>query len=799
MKLEYSPLKNEESCLQNWHNLTSKKPTKSKQYILEMFPYPSGHLHMGHVRNYSIGDVQARFHRMLGHDVVHPMGFDSFGLPAENAAIKHKVNPLNWTEKNIEHMKQQLVRLGLSYDWDREISTSRSNYYRWNQWLFKKLYDAGLIYRKKGFVNWDPVDQTVLANEQVIDGKGWRSGATIEKKEIVQWYIKITHYKDELLNELESLNEWPDRVKNMQRQWIGKTNGTIIYFELVTSTKEKINIINAFTTRPDTLMGVTYVSIAPEHELMDEIIKNSPNQEECKQYIQNALKKDIANRSDQSKEKTGINTGLFCVHPITGEHVPLFIADYVLTDYGTGAVMAVPAHDTRDHAFAKKYNLPIIQVIESNSKSENVLNTAFIDNGTLIQSGDFNGLHNEDAKKEITNILIKENKGSSDPQYRLRDWLISRQRYWGTPIPAIYNDDNQPELVDCDDLPIELPFDIDFEQQGNPLATSASFKNLNGQPINRETDTMDTFFDSSWYFFRYIDPNNEAEPFSKELINKYLPVDFYIGGIEHACLHLLYARFFTKALRDLGLHDVNEPFKKLICQGMVLKDGAKMSKSLGNTVDPTEIISKYGADTARIFILFGAPVEKDLEWSDEGTEGSFRFLKRFFNVTANYGEFPVSKENELELNRQLHKVIKKMTSDIKNFQFNTAVSQLMELINHIQKIGTTKETAITMVKLIAPFAPFIAEDCWRILDQESSVHNADWPGFDEELTVDNDVTIVVQVNGKVRDKLNTSRSIAEDQLKLLALDQDNVKKYIENKEIIKTIVVKERLINFVVK
>ena len=602
-----------------------------------------------------------------------------------------------------------------------------------------------------------------------------------------------------MLNELESLEEWPDRVKNMQRQWIGKTNGTIIHFDLVTKEKEKINTINAFTTRPDTLMGVTYVSIAPEHELMTDIIKNSPNKDECNQYIQNALKKDIANRSDQSKEKTGINTGLFCVHPVTGEHVPLFIADYVLTDYGTGAVMAVPAHDTRDHAFAKKYNLPIIQVIESESKSENVLDAAFIDNGTLIQSGDFNGLHNEDAKKEITSFLIKECKGSSEPQYRLRDWLISRQRYWGTPIPAFYNDDNHPELVGCDELPIELPFDIDFEQQGNPLATSAAFKNLNGKPINRETDTMDTFFDSSWYFFRYIDSNNETEPFSKELINKYLPVDFYIGGIEHACLHLLYARFFTKALRDLGFHDVNEPFKKLICQGMVLKDGAKMSKSLGNTVDPTEIISKYGADTARIFILFGAPVEKDLEWSDEGTEGSFRFLKRFFNVTANYNQFPVSKENEQELKKQLHKVIKKMTSDIKNFQFNTAISQLMELINLIQKVGTTKETAITMVKLIAPFAPFIAEDCWKLLNQENSVHSADWPEFKEELTVDNDITIVVQVNGKVRDKLNTSRSIDEDQLKLIALNQDNVKKHIENKEIIKTIVVKERLINFVVK
>ncbi len=801
MKHEYSPLEKEEKWLHQWENRTRSSSSKNKKYILEMFPYPSGHLHMGHVRNYSIGDVQARFYRMQGFDVIYPMGFDSFGLPAENAAIKNKVNPLEWTEKNIEHMKSQLKRLGLSYDWNTEISTSRENYYKWNQWLFKKLFDAGLIYRKKGFVNWDPIDQTVLANEQVIDGKGWRSGAIIEKKEIEQWYIKITDYADELLNGLEDLPHWPDRVKNMQRQWIGKNTGTIISFDIQNSNKDVINSIDVFTTRPDTLMGATYVSIAPEHEKMHELLSHCTNKNECKNYINDSLKMDIANRSDQNKEKSGIATELSAIHPITNERLPLYIADYVLTDYGTGAVMAVPAHDTRDHAFAKKYNLPIIQVIESNNKTENVFENALTENGTLMQSGPFNGLDNETAKQKITDHLASIKKGIQKPQYKLRDWLISRQRYWGTPIPIIYDENQNPVSVSEADLPITLPNDIDFEQQGNPLASSATFKQFTkgNQTYSRETDTMDTFFDSSWYFMRYLDSKNTKQPFDKDQINRYLPVDFYIGGIEHACMHLLYARFFTKALRDLGLHNIDEPFKKLICQGMVLKDGAKMSKSLGNTVDPSEIIKTYGADTARIFILFGAPVEKDLEWSEEGIEGSFRFLKRFFNVTANYNEFPIQSNEEATITKQLHKAIKKITSDIENFQFNTAISQLMELVNGIQKHGTTKTVAITMVKLIAPMAPFIAESCWEVLGETTSVHDASWPTYDKTLVVDQEITMVIQINGKVRDKLLTSRSISEDALKSLALNQESVKKHLEKKEIIKTIVVKERLINFVVK
>jgi leucyl-tRNA synthetase len=802
MTHDYLPIENEPQWLEKWPKTWPKNHKKEKKYILEMFPYPSGHLHMGHVRNYTIGDVQARFYRMQGMDVIYPMGFDSFGLPAENAAIKHQITPLEWTEKNISHMKTQLTRLGFSYDWDQEVSTSRSNYYRWNQWFFKKLYDAGLVYRKKGFVNWDPVDQTVLANEQVIDGKGWRSGATIEKKEIVQWYIKITQYADELLSDLDTLDQWPDRVKNMQRQWIGKNDGTIVTFDIVDTHKSPIGEqIETFTTRPDTLMGATYVSIAPEHEKIAHLLPHVTSATDCHTYIQSSLKKDAASRSDQTKEKTGVRTGLFAVHPITNEHLPLFIADYVLTDYGTGAVMAVPAHDIRDHAFAKKYQLPIVQVIQISTHTENVEDTPFTENGTLMQSGEFTGLTTTAAKSAISKKLTELKKGGHTHQFKLRDWLISRQRYWGTPIPIVYDETNTPMIINEADLPVELPKNISFERQGNPLKQSSEFCNviIDGKNVVRETDTMDTFFDSAWYFMRYLNPDNTDAPFSKELVNHYLPVDFYIGGIEHACLHLLYARFFTKALRDMGLHNINEPFKALICQGMVLKDGAKMSKSLGNTVDPASIIDRYGADTARIFILFGAPVEKDLAWSDDGVDGAFRFLKRFFNVCANYTDYPLKENGADSLHKTLHKVIKKVTNDIKQFQFNTAISQLMTLVNTVQKTGTTLETARIMSQLIAPFAPFLADHCWTLLNGEGSVHSTSWPQYKDELTIDDDITMVIQVNGKVRDKLTIARSISEDALTLLALERPNVQHHVSDKQIVKTIFIKHRLINFVVK
>ncbi len=799
MNKEYTPLQSEPEILKKWASITFKPTKKDKKYILEMFPYPSGHLHMGHVRNYTIGDVQARFYRMQGYNVMYPMGFDSFGLPAENAAIKNNINPLEWTEKNIAHMKLQLQALGLSYDWATELSTSRKNYYKWNQWLFKKFYDAGLIYRKKGYVNWDPIDNTVLANEQVIDGKGWRSGAIVEKKEIAQWYIKITDYAEELLEDLEQLEHWPERVKNMQRQWIGKNTGTIITFNIESSSEEKICNLSVFTTRPDTLMGATYVSIAPEHDQLKAILKHTSNQSDCEAYIQNSLKKQTAERSDTTKEKTGIKVDVFAIHPISNKKIPLYIADYVLTDYGTGAVMAVPAHDDRDHSFSKKYDLPMIQVIESDQKSEDIFTKAYTKSGTLINSGEFNGLTTDTAKTVITNRLKSLNKGEHKAQFKLRDWLISRQRYWGTPIPIIYDNNGEPQPVNENDLPIELPTDVNFQHKGNPIESSNSFKTvtINNETFQRETDTMDTFFDSSWYFFRYLSPLNSSLPYEKSRANQFCPVDYYIGGIEHACLHLLYARFFTKACRDLGLHNINEPFSSLICQGMVLKDGAKMSKSLGNTVDPNTIIETYGADTARIFILFGAPVDKDLDYTDDGVEGSFRFLKRFYNTTVNHSKFPVKDPKNLK--KQTHKVIKKMTNDIKNFQFNTAISQLMSLMNTIGKIGTTKETAEIMTKLIAPFAPFIADAIWEDLGHTSSIHQESWPAYEDALTIDDEITIAIQVNGKIRDKITVSRDTSNEALTTSALAQENVKKHIDNKELVKTIVVPERLINFVVK
>lgn len=800
MTLDYTPLSDEKKRRTFWASLPKKTPTGTSKYILEMFPYPSGNLHMGHVRNYTIGDVQARFYTMLGHNVLYPIGFDSFGLPAENAALKQGVNPLKWTEENIQQMKHQLTELGCSYQWETELSTSRSNYYRWNQWLFKALYSAGLVYRKKGYVNWDPIDQTVLANEQVIDGKGWRSGADVEKKEIEQWYLKITAYADELLSELDALPHWPERVKNMQRQWIGKKDGTTITFKLDSDTTTQLPNIDIFTTRPDTIYGVTYVSIAPEHPHMQDILRGSPVAEACRAYIQNSLKKSTSTRS-VANEKTGIHTQVYAIHPLTNQRLPLFIADYVLTDYGTGAVMAVPAHDERDHAFAKTHQLPIVQVIDPDDSSVRTDLAAYTGDGRLIHSESFNGLFVSEAKKRISETLLHHGIGTTQPQYRLRDWLISRQRFWGTPIPIAYDDNNVPMLIPDDHLPVLLPTDVPFNANGNPLAQSPSFSHIDidGKTYRRETDTMDTFFDSSWYFFRYCDPTNTTKPFHSHAVNERLPVDYYIGGIEHACLHLLYARFFTKALRDLGYHSIDEPFNALICQGMVLKNGTKMSKSLGNTVDPSKIINTYGADTARIFILFGAPVEKDLEWSDAGINGSFRFLKRYFNVTVNYRQYPMDSANEHQLNRHLNKTIQTITHQIQRFQFNTAISQLMSLVNVISKIGTSRSVACTMAKLIAPFAPYLAETIWQHLNGTGSVHHTDWPTYDESLVTDDTVTIVVQVNGKRRDTLTLPKETPKDTLQKIAQAQPNVRKFIAKQSIATVIIVPNRLINFVVK
>ncbi len=803
--MEYKPLEFEDSLIKSWTDSTlyqtDNQSTKDSYYVLEMFPYPSGKLHMGHVRNYVIGDCLARFKRMKGFNVLYPMGFDSFGLPAENAAIKHNVNPKSWTADNVDSMKLQLERLGLSYDWNREIATFRDDYYRWNQWIFIQMYKKGLIYKKKGWVNWDPVDQTVLANEQVIDGKGWRSGADVEKKEIEQWYIKITDYAEELLQDIEDkLHEWPERVKSMQRNWIGKSFGTEIDFDIVDENDTFLNKVTVFTTRPDTLYGVTYLSIAAEHELTNIFSKYAPNKADIDSFVQSILKQSVIDRSDQSKTKRGLWLGVYAVNPVNKEKVPLYVADYVLMEYGTGVVMAVPAHDERDFVFAKTYHLPTKIVIQPKDQHLDKLESAFTDSGVLVSSEQFDGMDSNEAKKAISNYLEEIQKGRVKVQYKLRDWLISRQRFWGTPIPMMYDEEGIVVPIEEDQLPVKLPDHVKFTGQGNPLEKNNDFLyvNVNGKQYRRETDTMDTFFDSSWYFLRYCDPKNSTLPFSKDIANYWMNVDQYIGGIEHAVLHLLYARFFTKVLRDLGLLDIDEPFKRLLCQGMVLKDGAKMSKSLGNTVDPAYIIDKYGADTARVFILFGAPVERDLDWSDEGVEGAFRFLKRFYKVVTDSSHFALKQDQEKSFLRILHKTIKFVSDDLARFSFNTAISRLMELVNFIYQNGMTVDSRKIMIRLIAPIAPFLAEQAWTLLGFEDSVHQADWPSFDSQLIEDDAVTVVCQINGKVRDRLDVPKDSDKVALEELAKNSEKLQKYFEQGTIRKVIYVPNKLLNFVV-
>lgn len=760
-------------------------------YVLEMFPYPSGQLHMGHVRNYAIGDCVARFKRMQGYDVLHPMGFDAFGLPAENAAIKNKINPETWTEANITSMIAQLKQLGLGYDWDRSIATCRPDYYKWNQWLFLKMAEKGLVYRKKGFVNWDPVDNTVLANEQVIDGKGWRSGATVEKREIEQWYIKISDYAEELLTDLETLEGWPERVKTMQRNWIGRSEGTEIHFSL-SGISDSLTI---FTTRPDTLFGVTYVVLAPEHPLVQQAIATQTPDSPLAMYVQSTLRKSHAERGDAQAEKTGIALGYTAIHPLTEQEIPVYVSDYVLMEYGTGAVMAVPAHDQRDHDFAKKLGLPIVQVILPKEGDWDTQAQAYTGPGTLVASGSFTGQDNIAAKSAISHALETQNQGKTVVQYRLRDWLISRQRYWGTPIPFLVDEDGHYHPVPMEDLPVTLPKEVSFDGKGNPLAQAENFVSVtkNGKTYRRETDTMDTFFDSSWYFLRYTDPHNEALPFSPTAA-QWLPVNHYIGGIEHAVLHLLYARFFTKVLRDLGLHAHNEPFQNLLCQGMVLKEGNKMSKSLGNTVDPGHIIAKYGADTARVFILFGAPVERDLEWSDSGVDGSFRFLNRVYRMLSHSGEFPLTAPIHA-LRKQQHKTTQRVTEDISRFSFNTAISRMMELVNWMYQYGTDTQALTCLIQLLSPFAPFLAEEGWTLLNHKGSVHTSTWPTWDPALIMDDTVTVVVQINGKVRDKLDIPREMSEEEVQKLALESEKTQKFIGDAEIKKVFFVPNKLIN----
>ncbi|GAA5344483.1 leucine--tRNA ligase [Planifilum fimeticola] len=787
---------------------------KTKFYTLEQFPYPSGEgMHMGHVRVYSIGDVIARFKRMNGFRVLHPMGVDAFGLPAENAAIKRGVNPRDWTLNNMKKFREEQERLGISYDWDRYVATCLPDYYRFTQWLFLLFYERGLAYRKKAPVNWCPDCATVLANEQVENGKCWRCDAEVTKKELEQWFLKITDYADRLLEGLDRLPRWPERVKTMQRNWIGRSEGAKVTFTLPELDDEQVTV---FTTRPDTLYGVTYLVLAPEHPLVDRLIAGKEKEGEIRAFIERMRKESEIQRTAADAEKVGMDTGAVARHPLTGEEVPVWIANYVLMDYGTGAVMGVPAHDERDFQFAKKYGLPIRRVIRPrDGELEEPLAEAYTGEGVLADSGPFDGMDNREAIRAISEHLAEKGLGGPAVTYRLRDWLISRQRYWGCPIPVVYCDSCGTVPVPKEELPVLLPEDVVFDGKRNPLTTSESFVRTTcpscGGPARRETDTMDTFIDSSWYFLRYADPKNDRLPFDPERIREWLPVDEYIGGIEHAVLHLLYSRFFTKVLYDAGLVHVDEPFTSLLTQGMVLRDGAKMSKSKGNTVSPLDIIERYGADTARLFILFAAPPERDLEWSDSGVEGCYRFLGRVFRSVTGHEELfrnrPEARPEKgpaRDLHRRIHRTIKKVTEDVgERYHFNTAISAIMELFNAISEYpedadrGTLADALETVVILLAPFAPHLSEELWHVMGHEASVHEQPWPAYDPEMLVEEEVEMAVQINGRVRDKLVVPAEADRETVEQLALNQERIKNHLSGKTVRKVIVVPKKLINIV--
>lgn len=838
---------------------------KENYYVLEMLPYPSGKLHVGHARNYTIGDVIARYKRMKGFNVLHPMGWDSFGLPAENAAIQNGAHPAIWTKSNIDNMRRQLKLIGLSYDWDREIASYLPEYYKWNQWIFKKMYEKGLVYKKKSTVNWCPDCQTVLANEQVEDGMCWRHSKTpVIQKDLEQWFFKITEYADELLTGHKELKDgWPEKVLTMQKNWIGKSFGTEINFTVV-ETGEKLPV---FTTRIDTIFGVTYAVIAPEHPLVNEIMKTNPS---IKEAVSNMKNTDMIERTAEGKEKNGIETGYHVINPVNGEKLPLWIGDYVLMNYGTGAVMAVPTHDERDFAFAKKYNLDlkvVINPVDKKTKEEIVISpenmeNAFVGTGIMTNSGEFNGLSSKEALGKIAEFVEEKGYGERTTKYRLKDWGVSRQRYWGTPIPALYCEKCGVVMEKDENLPVTLPTDVEFSGNGNPLETSESFKHavcpVCGGEARRDTDTMDTFVDSSWYFLRYCDPKNTDLPFAKEIVDGWTPVDQYIGGIEHAVMHLLYSRFFTKVLRDLGLLKSNEPFKRLLTQGMVLGPSyyspkqnkflypsqvtmkgdqafdsetgeelqvkiEKMSKSKNNGVDPEEMIEKYGADTTRLFIMFAAPPEKELEWNENGLAGAYRFLSKIWRMilenkeeiehgTINYDN--LTKEDK-KVVRKLHQTIKKVTESIEdNYHFNTSIAAIMELINEVQEFKTNildvekgsseskkvfTEAMTKIVVMLSPFAPHFAGELWEEMGGNGEIEEQPWPEHVEALTISEEVAIAVQVNGKVRGTLEVDRNISKEDLEKLALDLENVKKHIEDKTVAKVIIVPNKIVNIVVK
>lgn len=797
---------------------TDENSDKEKYYVLEMFPYPSGKLHMGHVRNYSIGDVIARYMRMKGMNVLHPMGWDSFGLPAENAAIKNGIRPDIWTHDNIAEMKNQLKSLGLSYDWDREVATCKEEYYKWTQWLFIQFFNKGLAYKKKNPVNWCPSCQTVLANEQVVDGVCERCKSPVGKKELSQWYFKITDYAERLLDDLDKLPGWPEKVKLMQKNWIGKSVGAEVDFDIV-GHDEKMKI---FTTRPDTLYGVTFMVLAPEHPLVKELI-TPEHQAEVDVFMDKLQYLSDIDRNSTTLEKEGCFTGSYAVNPLTGKNVPIYIANYILMDYGTGAIMAVPAHDQRDFDFAAKYGIDIIPVIDPENPDIDIndLKEAFVAEGTMINSGDFNGLNNKEAMPKIIDYIESKGIGKKTVNFRLRDWLISRQRYWGAPIPMIYCEDCGWVPEKEENLPVLLPTDVEFTGKGeSPLTTSESFAHAVcphcGKPAKREMDTMDTFVDSSWYFLRYTDAKNDKEAFNKEKADYWMNVDQYIGGVEHAILHLLYARFYTKVLHDLGLTDADEPFKNLLTQGMVLMDGSKMSKSKGNIVSPTEIIDKYGSDTARLFILFAAPPDRDLEWSETGVEGSYKFLNRVWRLVLEIIEnadetqkAEVSTVDDRQLYYELNKTVKRVTECLAagRFSFNTSISSIMELVNEMYRYKETeapnyalmREAAVKLVLVLSPFVPHICEEMWQKLGFEHSLYFEKWPEYDESALVLDTVEIVVQLNGKVKMKADVASGLSREELADIMLADERVKELTAGKNVVKVIAVPGKLVNIVVK
>jgi leucyl-tRNA synthetase len=816
----------------------AKDLTKKKYYLLEMFPYPSGKIHMGHVRNYTIGDVLARFKRMQGYNVLHPMGWDAFGLPAENAAIKHGVHPARWTMDNILYMKKQLKMLGLSYDWEREIATCHPEYYKWSQWIFIKMLEKGLVYRKKGVVNWCDSCQTVLANEQVEGGLCWRCESVVTQKELEGWFLKITDYADKLLTGCEKLSSgWNERVLTMQKNWIGKSYGAEVDFPVEGLNKE----IKIFTTRQDTLFGATFMCMAPEHPLVSEIIKGTGYEEAVRQFASEISREDKRMRVAADIEKKGIFTGRYAINPMNGEKIQIWLANFVLIEYGTGAIMSVPAHDQRDFEFAKKYNLPIRTVImpkiprpihwmgappplEKGGWGD--LEKAFTGEGYLVNSGQFNGLDSREARDKIGGYLNDNGIGKKTVNYRLRDWGISRQRYWGTPIPVIYCERCGIVPIPYEDLPVILPTDIDFPPDGkSPLVNNDKFIKINcpkckGEAL-RETDTMDTFICSSWYFLRYTSPRFENYPVNRGIADYWMPVDQYIGGIEHAVLHLLYARFFTKFLKDTGVVETDEPFTNLLTQGMVVKDGAKMSKSKGNVVDPDDIIDKYGADTARLFILFTSPPEKDLDWSDQGVEGAYRFLNRVWRLVTECGmrnaKYRIKDNSEFripnsELRRITHRTIKRVTEDIEErFHFNTAISAIMEFVNALYQIQGSgvrgqgsevnskfREAINTLIILLSPFVPHITEEMWELMGNKGNLIKEPWPSYDPELIKSEEITIVVQINGKVRGRIMAGADIDEEGIKKAVLSDEKIKEWIAGKEIKKLVVVPKKLVSIVV-